>query len=93
MSDWWLIALGTVAGLCTTGSFVPQVVKIWRDGDTDAISKRMYVLTVTAFGLWLAYGVLIRSWPLMVFNVAGILLSGTVLVLKIRHGDATAPAE
>jgi MtN3 and saliva related transmembrane protein len=33
--------VGLLAGLCSTSSFVPQVVKAWRQGDTDAISKRM----------------------------------------------------
>ena len=43
MSGWWVAALGTAAGLCTTGSFVPQVVKAWREGDTRALSLRMYL--------------------------------------------------
>ncbi|WP_223291762.1 SemiSWEET family sugar transporter [Defluviicoccus vanus] len=55
--------IGTIAGLCSTGSFVPQVVKAWREGDTEAISKKMYVMTVAAFSLWIAYGVMIASIP------------------------------
>lgn len=43
--------VGTLAGLCSTGSFIPQVVKAWRGNDTAAISKRMYVITVSAFTL------------------------------------------
>ncbi len=39
MSGWWVTALGTVAGLLTTGSFVPQVVKAWREGDTGPRSR------------------------------------------------------
>jgi MtN3 and saliva related transmembrane protein len=86
MGGWWPTVLGTVAGLCSTASFVPQVVKAWREGDTGAISKRMYVITVTAFALWIGYGVLIGSWPIIVFNTVSLLLSGTILVLKIREG-------
>ena len=33
MSEWWIVFLGMVAGLLTTGSFVPQVIKAWRGGD------------------------------------------------------------
>ena len=51
--EWWLSLLGIVAGLCTTGSFVPQVVKTWREGETSAISARMYVIISVAFLLWL----------------------------------------
>lgn len=55
--------VGIVAGLCSTSSFVPQVLKAWREGDTEAISKRMYIVTVSAFSLWIFYGVMIESWP------------------------------
>ena len=76
MGEWWPTMLGTVAGLCSTTSFVPQVVKAWREGDTGAISKRMYLITVTAFALWIGYGALIGSWPVIVFNTASLLLAG-----------------
>ena len=46
--------VGTAAGLCSTGSFVPQVLKALRERDTAAISKRMYLVTVSAFSLWIA---------------------------------------
>ena len=89
--------VGLVAGLCSTSSFVPQVLKAWREGDTEAISKRMYIVTVSAFTLWIAYGVMIESWPIIVFNIASLLLSGGILVLKLRHSPRAAagpaPAE
>jgi MtN3 and saliva related transmembrane protein len=82
--------IGTVAGLCSTSSFVPQVIKAWRASDTEAISKRMYVITVTAFSLWIVYGVLIGSVPIVVFNSASLALSGTILFLKVRRRSALA---
>ena len=85
MQSWFPTVLGTVAGLCTTGSFVPQVLKAWREGDTEAISMRMYVVTVSAFVLWIVYGFLIGSAPLVIFNIVSLLLSGTVLLLKLRR--------
>jgi MtN3 and saliva related transmembrane protein len=80
--------VGTVAGLCSTSSFIPQVLKAWRGGDTAAISKRMYVVTVSAFSLWVVYGLMIASVPLVAFNIASLLLSGSILVLKLRNGSA-----
>ena len=81
--------LGIVAGLCTVFAFVPQVLKIWREGDTAAISKRMYVMRVAGFALWLWYGYTISSLPIVAVNVANLLLGGTVLALKLR-GQAGA---
>ncbi len=76
--------IGVIAGLCSTSSFVPQVVKAWREGNTEAISKRMYIVTVSAFTLWIVYGVMIESWPIIAFNAASLALSGAILVLKVR---------
>ena len=78
------VLVGTVAGICSTSSFIPQVVKSWREGDTEAISKRMYLVTVTAFTLWIAYGLMIESLPIVIFNAASLVLSGTILALKLR---------
>ena len=84
MQSWLPTAVGVIAGCCSTAAFVPQVLKIWREGDTRAISTRMYVLRDLGFVLWLAYGLALRSTPLIVFNVASLLLGGTILVLKLR---------
>jgi MtN3 and saliva related transmembrane protein len=73
-----LTLLGTVAGLCTTASFVPQVVKAWRAGDTQAISLRMYWVSLAAFALWIVHG------PIVVFNAFNLFLGGLVLWLALR---------
>jgi len=85
MPAWSATALGIVAGCCSTVSFAPQVLKAWREGDTQAISKRMYFLTVTAFALWIAYGVMIASLPVMIFNALSLMMSGAILLLKLRN--------
>ncbi len=89
MGGWWITVLGTAAGLCTVGSFVPQVVKAWREGDTNAISLRMYLVLVAGFVVWLGYGLLIGSWPIMLVNAANLVLSAAILWLKLRDGKGT----
>ena len=63
-------AVGTAAALCSMTSFVPQIVKIWRERDASSVSLRMYAVTVTGFSLWITYGLLIHSWPVAGSNVA-----------------------
>lgn len=82
--DWAVGLLGVVAGLCTTGSFIPQVLKAWRDGETSAISTRMYVIISIAFVLWLGYGLAIGSLPMIVFNALNLGLGGVILFLKVK---------
>jgi MtN3 and saliva related transmembrane protein len=92
MHGWLPTLLGLAAGCCTAYAFVPQVLKIWREGDARAISVRMYVLRVAGFVLWLAYGFALGSIPLVAFNILNLLLGGTVLVLKRRGGASGAAA-
>ncbi len=92
MNESWLATvLGTVAGLLSTSSFVPQVLKAWREGDTKAISKRTYIINTTSFVLWTIFGFLIWSFPVIVFNALSLALTTTILVLKIRNDGARSP--
>jgi len=76
--------VGTAAALCSMTSFVPQILKIWRERDAESVSLRMYAVTVTGFSLWIAYGVMIGSWPVIGSNVVCLILSGAILALKWR---------
>ncbi len=77
--------VGVAAALCSMGSFLPQVVKILREKDAASVSVRMYMVTVTGFALWSAYGVLLKSWPLAGSNLVSLILSGLILILKLRY--------
>lgn len=79
------VAVGTAAALLSITSFAPQIVKIWREKDASSVSLRTYVVTVAGFSCWIAYGVLIRAWPVVASNIACLLMSGAVLVLKWRY--------
>lgn len=78
------VAVGTVAALLSITSFAPQIVKIWKEKDATSVSLRTYVVTVTGFSCWIAYGILIRAWPVIASNVACLLMSGAVLAMKRR---------
>ena len=84
--------VGTAAGLCSMASFTPQLVKIWRERDASSISLRMYVVTVTGFSLWVAYGVLVTSFPVIVTNSVCLVLSAAILALKWRFSRREAEA-
>ena len=78
--------VGYAAGFLATVAFVPQVTKTFKERSARDISLGMYVLFCGGVGLWLVYGLLIASWPVIVSNLITLVLSGAVLVLKLRHG-------
>lgn len=86
--------VGAAAALCSMGSFAPQALKILRERDASGVSLRMYVITVIGFSLWSAYGVLLRSWPLVGSNLVCLALSGLILGLKLKDdGSGRAGSE
>jgi MtN3 and saliva related transmembrane protein len=78
--------IGLVAAICTTSSFLPQVIKAWRSRSTHDISAGMFVLQTTGNSMWLLYGVLIADLPLVLANAITLALVAAILVLKLRYG-------
>ena len=90
-----IVILGSLAAIASTISFAPQAIKIIRTRQTKDISLGMYAITVAAFALWLAYGVILRQWPLIASNSICLLLSGFILMMKLlprRAKDKVADA-
>ena len=59
MPAWTTTAVSAAAIVCSTSSFLPQLIKIVRERRCDDVSLRMYLVTVAGFCLWTAYGVLV----------------------------------
>ena len=82
MTDW----IGSAAATLTTTAFIPQAWKVWRTRHTADISMGMYILFTLGVAMWLAYGILLESWPIIIANCITLLLAGIVLVMKIIFG-------
>lgn len=77
--------IGSLAGILTTVSFVPQVVKTWRSGSAEDISLFMFILFSLGVLLWLVYGLAISSRPVIIANAITLVLAFSILVMKLRH--------
>jgi MtN3 and saliva related transmembrane protein len=78
-------AVGTVAALCTTLCWVPQALKVIREKRTEGLSLATQSVFSLGVAFWCTYGFLLGSWPLILANVVTLLLSLTILVLKLRY--------
>ena len=83
MSGEWL---GYAAATLTTVAFVPQAIRTLRTRDTRGISLVMYVVFTVGLCFWLAYGIVLGSWPMIFSNVVTLVLALLILGLKLRHG-------
>ena len=78
--------IGMVAAVLTTISFVPQVWHSFKTRDVSGISLPMYSLFTVGIALWLAYGILLGAWPLIVANGITLSLASAILGMKLRFG-------
>ena len=77
--------IGTVAAMCTTVSFVPQLVRVLRRKSAADISLGMFLFFSLGVFLWLVYGIRIHSLPVMEANAITLLLSVAILILKLHY--------
>jgi MtN3 and saliva related transmembrane protein len=77
----WIIVVGTVAGLCTTFAFVPQVIKIWKQGARD-LSYGMLSLYLIGAILWFIYGVLVHAQAVIITNFATAIVIAFATAMK-----------
>ncbi len=75
--------IGYPAACLTTIAFVPQAWHSWRTRDLSGISLPMYALFTLGVALWLGYGAIIGSLPVMAANAITLVLASVVLSLKI----------
>lgn len=78
--------IGLGAAFCTTIAFLPQVIRTWRTRSTRDLSLPMFLIFTTGIFLWLVYGLAMRDLPLILANGVTLVLSGTILFFKLRHG-------
>ena len=79
--------LGLIAGLFTTIAFVPQVVKIWKSKQAQDVSFAMFAIFSTGVALWIVYGFIIGSLPVILANSVTFALALAVIILKLYFRD------
>src|SRR5262245_9554842 len=78
----WSAVIGTAGGICSAMSFLPQMLKVRRQGGRD-LSMAMLTLLLSGAMLWFAYGVINQATAVMVANIAIIGLVSTTAIMKV----------
>lgn len=76
--------VGYCAATLTTASFVPQAWHTFKTRDVRGISVGMYSTFTIGVACWLAYGVLLGAWPIVIANCITLALAAAILVMKLR---------
>jgi MtN3 and saliva related transmembrane protein len=77
--------LGLVAGTLTTIAFLPQLFKTWKSKSAKDLSSSWLISFTIGILLWLIYGVLIQSLPVILSNGVTLMLTLVILFFKLRY--------
>jgi MtN3 and saliva related transmembrane protein len=78
-------AIGVIAAMLTSLSYVPQVRKVRAGQSTEDLSSRMLIALTSGLGLWVLYGAVKADWIIIAANVVGTSLTGYVLYHKLHE--------
>ncbi len=83
--------VGFGAGTLCTLAYLPQALHSFRTKSVRDISLVMLLSLNVGLLLWVAYGFLIHSLPLILPNAVTFFLAFPLLIMKLRyHGEAAA---
>lgn len=78
----WVKILGFTAGLLTAITFLPQVVKTFKEKSAKDVSLTMFLIATANQVLWIIYGVLEKDIVIILTNIAILILSIVMIILK-----------
>ncbi|NBX11555.1 MAG: hypothetical protein EBR19_05015 [Chitinophagaceae bacterium] len=80
--------LGYAAGAVTAFTFLPQVIKTWREQSAKDISLTMFLIAFINEIMWLVYGFMIDNFVIILTNAVMLLMSGIMILLKLKYGKS-----
>jgi MtN3 and saliva related transmembrane protein len=81
----WTQAIGLFAGICTSSSLLPQLVKTIKEKKAEEISKLMLFVLLTGVAGWVVYGFLRDDMPIIITNSFSLLLNIILIVLRFKY--------
>jgi MtN3 and saliva related transmembrane protein len=76
--------IGITAGVLTSTSMIPQLVKTIKERDAENVSRFMIIILILGTGLWAYYGVRKTDWPIIITNLFSCLVNCIMLFCKFR---------
>ena len=77
--------LGYTAGAVTSLTFLPQVIKTWKEKTARDISLMMFVIAAVNETMWIVYGVLLDNWVIILTNAAVLAMSLIMIFFKLSY--------
>ena len=76
---------GYLGGIGTTISFLPQVVKIYKQNNNDGLSIYMFLIHLSGVSSWVIYGIYIEDIIVILYNSITLLLICLIIFKYINN--------
>ena len=80
--------LGYAACAVTAMTFLPQVVKTWKEKSAKNVSLLMFIIAFINEIMWIAYGALRDDMVIVITNVIMITMCSVMISLKLKYKNA-----
>jgi len=77
--------LGIFAGVTTSFSSIPQLIKVIKTKEAKDVSVKMLIVLIIGMALWIVYGYLRKDLPLLLTNSFSLLLNAILLGARIKY--------
>ena len=77
--------LGYTAGFITSLTFLPQVIKTWKEKSARDISLMMFIIAALNESLWIVYGILLNNMVIILTNVTVLSMALIMIFFKLRY--------
>lgn len=72
--------LGIIAGVLTSISMIPQLIKVIKEKNVDDISLVMLLVLISGLSLWVWYGCMKNELPIILSNAFAVLVNISLLI-------------
>jgi MtN3 and saliva related transmembrane protein len=79
--------LGFAAGVLTSVSALPQLVKIIKEKQAKDVSLKTLFILLSGISLWIVYGIFKKDVPIIVTNSLSLILNTGVMILRIKYPE------
>ncbi|PRD48375.1 SemiSWEET transporter [Sphingobacterium haloxyli] len=80
--------IGIAAGILTSISMLPQLIKVIKEKDVENLSPYMIAILLTGVSLWVVYGVMLLEWPIILSNAFSVLVNATLLACYVLFRES-----
>ena len=77
--------IGYAAGILGSSIMIPQIIKSLKTKSVRDLSFLMIFILIICSFLWMIYGIMIKSMPIILMNVVAILINSILLIIKIKY--------